>query len=362
MEKPRATRLRSPFANYRRLSRSLHFWGYVAPMRCAAAALLCGLLATAAQDQTKKQETPASRPPSPYWAFAVNPPAAADDHAPKKDADVPQHLPGSSATVTLAQLSDLFAAPDWHSDGHPPMPETVARGRKPGLFACGYCHLPNGQGRPENSSLAGLPADYIVEQIADFKNGLRKNRYPKLLPVAAMTALAATTSDAEVESAAKYFASLKPVPWIRVVETKRVPKTHVEGWMLVASNPAGTEPIGRRIIETPVDLEQTELRNDRSGFIAYVPIGSIKEGEALVTSGGAGRTLPCASCHGPQLTGLGNVPSIAGRSPSYIVRQLYNIQRGDRSGAAVRVMQPVVAKLTSNDILSIAAYTSSLHP
>ena len=46
-----------------------------------------------------------------------------------------------------------------------------------------------------------------------------------------------------------------------------------------------TEPIGMRIIETPENDEQTEpLRNPRSGFIAYAPVGSIEKGEVLVTT------------------------------------------------------------------------------
>ena len=87
-----------------------------------------------------------------------------------------------------------------------------------------------------------------------------------------------------------------------------------------------TEPIGKRIIEMPEDTERTEmLRDPRSGFIAYVPAGSIKKGEALVTTGG-GKTTACAVCHGADLKGLGPVPGIAGRSPSYTVRQLYDMQ------------------------------------
>ena len=58
--------------------------------------------------------------------------------------------------------------------------------------------------------------------------------------------------------------------------------------------------------------------------------------------------------------GLGNVPSIAGRSPSYIVRQLYDIQIGARAGAATQAMKATFEKLTVDDMVSIAAYTASL--
>jgi cytochrome c553 len=91
-----------------------------------------------------------------------------------------------------------------------------------------------------------------------------------------------------------------------------------------------------------------------------VPIGSVKAGEALVKSGGASRTAACAGCHGADLKGLGMVPRIAGRSPSYIVRQLFDIQSGARVGAGVAPMQEVVKHLNVDDLVSIAAYLATL--
>jgi cytochrome c553 len=283
----------------------------------AASMLCCGL--SFAQSRAKQLAT---HFPPPYWAYCSNPPKDAS-HPSSKPADTaPQHVPNSTASFTLAQIDDLFQVPDWHPSGNPPMPEVVAHGRKPDVYACGYCHLPNGLGRPENSSLAGLPADYIIQQMADFKSRRRKSGVPSLLPVSAMVGVAAHADEQQVRTAAAYFAQLKPKSWIHVVETSTVPKTHVAGRMLVVSAPVLQEPIGRRIIETPENLERTELRDDTSGFIAYVPMGSIEKGKALVTTGGAGKTVPCGSCHGPNLKGLGAVPSLTGRSPSYIVRQL----------------------------------------
>jgi len=242
------------------------------------------------------------------------------------------------------------------------MPEILARGRKPGMFACGYCHYPNGQGRPENSSLAGLSAGYIAQQMADYKNGLRKSSEPAMTPPAFMLAQAKSATEAEVKISAEYFASLKYKPWIRVVETDTVPKTHVAGFMLVPLEGAGMEPIGQRIIEVAEDVARSTVRDPRSGFIAYVPVGSIKRGEALVTTGGAGKTIPCGACHGQDLKGTGDVPPLAGRSPSYTVRQLYDFQSGARAGLLSAQMKESVAKLTIDDMVSIAAYTASLAP
>jgi cytochrome c553 len=304
------------------------------------------------------QSSKAPREPLPYWAYVVNSPAA-DAGAPVAD-NTPRHVPGSHAAFTLAQVKDLFTPPDWHPADHPAMPEIVSRGRAPDIYACGYCHLPNGQGRPENASLAGLPAAYISQQVADFKSGLRRSSQPKHGPTNAMVQIGSKSDEKEVQAAAAYFSELKPKTWIRVVEAETVPKTHVAGWMLVADTPVEMEPISARIIETPEDLERTELRDDHSGFVAYVPVGSIKKGEALVN--GAGRMLRCSTCHGRELKGKGKVPGLAGRSPSYVVRQLDDIQTGARAGAGIREMKPVVAKLTLHDMIAIAAYTASLKP
>jgi cytochrome c553 len=293
----------------------------------------------------------------PPWAYPVNPPGT----QPGPDDGVPRRVPGSSAAFTLTQIRDLFSAPDWHPEDHPAMPDIVAFGRKPHVFACGYCHLPNGLGRPENSSLAGLPAEYIVQQVADFKSGARRSAEAASLPINFMVAVAKAAMDDEVKAAAEYFAALEPRPWIEVIETPTVPKTHVAGWMLVASEPAASEPIGQRIIEMPRDLERTELRDSTSGFIAYVPIGSLEKGAALA-AGGAGKTNPCGVCHGEDLKGLGPVPALAGRSPSYLFRQLYDMRHGLRNGSWTALMRAVVARLTEDDMLALAAYAASRAP
>jgi cytochrome c553 len=169
-------------------------------------------------------------------------------------------------------------------------------------------------------------------------------------------------NDEDVKAAAEYFSGLKFSKWIRVVESKTAPKSQVvAGYMLAAIEGAGSEPIGARIIEIPEDLARTELRDPRSGFVAYVPVGSIKRGASLITTGG-GKTIPCVICHGPELKGLGLVPSLAGRSPSYIVRQLYDIKNGNRAGVSAQLMKDVVAKLTLDDMVAIAAYTASREP
>jgi cytochrome c553 len=271
-------------------------------------------------------------------------------------------VPGSAVTLRRAQTTDRFFVPDWRPAEHPTMPDVVARGRRPDVFACGYCHLPNGLGRPENASLAGLPATYIVQQMHDFKSGQRRSSEPTMVPPMRMLSIAKSADDAEVRAAAEYFARLRPTRWIRVVETRVVPKTRVgSSSMLVRTEEGGREPIGDRIIELADDLPRTELRDPASGFTAFVPVGSIARGRALVTTGG-GKTQACATCHGPDYRGIGDVPALAGRSPSYLMRQLYDFRSGARDGALAAPMKQTVARLTVRDMTAITAYLASRHP
>jgi len=124
----------------------------------------------------------------------------------------------------------------------------------------------------------------------------------------------------------------------------------------------GSEPLGRRIVEVPVDLEQFELRDSRSQFIAYVPKGSVARGEALVKGDGENGVTPCRACHAPDLKGGGPIPRIAGRSPSYVVRQLYDMKSGARAGAASAIMRPIAEKLSTDDMIAVASYLATLGP
>ena len=274
-----------------------------------------------------------------------------------------KHVPGSTQGFTAAYIADLFSVPDWFPGSHPAMPDVVAHGdRQNNVMACGYCHLPNGQGRPENESIAGLPAGYILQQISDFKNDFRKSSEPRMGSVALMVRIGKGLTDEEAKAAAGYFTSIKLQPWIRVVETDTVPVTRPVGGMLNVVENGGTEAIGDRVIEVPENLELTELRDSKSGFIAYVPKGSVERSKELVTTGGQGKTIRCAICHGPDLKGLGNVPSIAGRSPSQMTRQIMDIQTGARNGPYTQLMKLPVRRLDNTDIVDIVSYLASLQP
>jgi cytochrome c553 len=296
------------------------------------------------------------------WAYAIPPasPAGTPPAAPAPDTSV-KHLPGSSLEFTRAQISDRFGPADWYPSDHPSMPDVVAHGKKPEVFACALCHYPNGKGRQENAGVAGLPTAYFIQQMNDFRNGSRKSAESRKTNTNLMITIAKGMTDDEIKAAADYFGSMKWTPWIKVVETNTVPKTRNANGMFLTLEGDEKEPLGKRIVETPENAEATEvLRNPRSGFFAYVPVGSIKKGEVLATKNG--KTTQCSLCHGADLKGLGPVPGIAGRSPSYIVRQMYDMQQGARNGTWTQLMKPVVANLSEEDMLDIAAYTASRMP
>ncbi|HEX4272095.1 MAG TPA: c-type cytochrome [Rhizomicrobium sp.] len=297
----------------------------------------------------------ASPPP---FAFPVPPPGTP---APATTDEI-AHLPGSTAAFTLKQVRDGFNVADWFPQDHPRMPAYVAHGHSPDVRGCAYCHLPNGQGRPENASLAGQPSAYIVEQVVAMREGRRHSSVPQMGPPAAMLALSQHAKDADIKIAGDYFAGLKFHKWIRVVETDMAPKTFVDGTSMLTATPDGAKEklAGDRLLEMPENVARTELRDPRSGFVAYVPKGSIAHGKALVQSD-AGR-LPCAVCHGDDYKGAAGTPSLAGRSPSYLIRQMYDIQHGARGGPALAPMKAEVAKLKQADMVAIAAYLASREP
>jgi len=275
-----------------------------------------------------------------------------------RNAVVLHKLPDTDRTFTEAQAQNNWGPADWYPGDHPPMPDIVARGRESDTIrACGLCHYPNGHGRPENGSPAGLPEAYILQQLEAFRNGTRKSADPRKANANEMIQIARHLTEADMKTAAEYFSSIKRRPWVKVVETETVPKTRAGVNGLFLPLPGNeTEPLGKRIIEVPENTALTEpWRSPRSGWLAYAPVGSIARGEEIVTKGG-GKTVQCTLCHGPDLQGMADVPGIADRPASYTVRQLYDIQVGTRES---KLMKPVVAKLDEDDMIAIAAYLAS---
>jgi cytochrome c553 len=195
----------------------------------------------------------------------------------------------------------------------------VLNAKAKGGYPCGYCHLPDGRGRPENARLQGLPADYIVEQVKAFANGTRRAAVPYM----------PTTYMAEVAHATWHF----------VYRFDRL--SH--------------EALGQRIIEGPVDGERFELRDPEARYIAYVPKGAVTRGRVIAEHGASGGPA-CVSCHGQALIG------IAGASPTFLARQLMDFRSKARNDPSAAPMQAVAGQLTDAQIIDAAAYVGSRGP
>ena len=290
----------------------------------------------------------------PDWAYAVPTPQN-EATAPRDDGTV-FSLPGSSGHFTRSQISGAGHTPpaDWYTSDHPAMPRLVAAGDAArGITACAACHYPNGKGRPQNANIAGLNANYLARQLREMKNGLRHSAEPRKHNAQQMLDFAHAMTEAEIVQAAAYYAALPPTVAIRVMETGTVPRMRSQEGMWLPHESGTHEPIGNRVIETPANVEREQLRDPHSGFTAYAPKGAVAKGRRLATA------LGCAGCHGTGLRGA-DAPAIAGRSPSYLARQLFDFQQGARHGEMAAAMQPVTAKLTAADIVNLTAYAASL--
>src|ERR1700722_7105581 len=315
------------------------------------AVLVCALAPLLFAREVKAQAELTVPAGLPDWAFNI--PDKIQLSAVKPEGIV--KAPGSAREYDAAKIAGTANPPDWFPDEHAAAPPSVAGGT--GIrFACGACHLMSGQGHPEAADIAGQPAQYLIRQMAYYKAGARQDD-------ARMGPIAKATSDEDIRQAAESFAALKPAAWVKVIETATPPKTFIAtaGRHRQLHPDGGTEPIGNRILEIPADPYLTEIRDPHSGFIAYVPPGSIAKGEALVKDG-SGKTAPCATCHGEALKGKGEVPRLAGLQPLFVARQLFDLQHGSSAGKAAELMKPVVANLSEDDIIAVSAYLGSLPP
>jgi cytochrome c553 len=306
----------------------------------------------------------------PEWAYAI--PTAPPGPPTPRDQRL-HSLPGTDRQFTWDQVqgrrppgfTGKVGPADWFPDEHPPMPDIVAYGDPArGILPCALCHYPSGKGRSENASVAGLPKDYMVQTMRDMRDGLRVSAEPRKTNAGLMVRYAKAMTDAEMEASAAYYASIPWTPHVKVVESRTGPKVRNLGGLLLPHEgaQAGVEPLGNRILEVTADGERTELRDPHSPFIAYVPVGSLAKGRALVATGGRGRTVACGACHGEDLNGIGPIPGIAGRSPSYIARQLNDLRQGARRGPWAPLMTRAVQNLTDDDILNISAYVAAQPP
>jgi cytochrome c553 len=298
----------------------------------------------------------------PAWAF------------PTSKAEFPSSVHASDTTArTLAhsnrsftgrQISDALNPPDWHPESHPPAPDVVIHARPEMKYACGLCHLPDGQGRSENATIAGLPADYVRRQMGDVRSGARTPAV-EFAPAANIKAVPVAATDAEITQAAKYFSALRPRRQYTVVEATNVPRTYQAGG-LYARRPGGEfEPLGDRMMEISDDIEHHEMRDPNETFTVYVAPGTLEKGRRLAITARAESPTRCATCHGQELRGgAGGTagPPIAGKSPMYLLRQMIGFRTKARNGASSAPMQAVTRMLSLDAMIAAAAYAGSRAP
>ena len=275
---------------------------------------------------------------------------------------VPLSVPASQVHFTAADIANSSVAPDWFPREHSSLPPALAAAHSD-KFACAYCHLPDGSGRPENAKLAGLSRSYIFAQVRALHVGERQPGKSGWPPTVLMQDAIADMSDTQILEAAEYFSHQKNRSFVRVVEREFAP-AHKAACGVYVSDTGRLAPLKQTIVELPTDTSRFEARDPHTEYIAYVPKGSIERGRRLANTGDGGRTQPCAACHGPDLTSGPDLegPPLAGRFATYLFRQLFGFQSGRRAGDIAQPMRAVVSHLTQADMIDLAAYAASLKP
>lgn len=177
-------------------------------------------------------------------------------------------------------------------------------GTNPAAMACATCHGAEGEGLSAAGfpRLAGLSAEYMKKQLADYVSGDRIN--PIMQPIAV------ALSAAEVNAVTDMLAN-KPFPKF--------------------------EKIGR------AGKAQTL-------------------GETLALRGAWERNIPeCVACHGPSGIGVGDAfPPLAGQSAQYLTSQLNAWRQGIRKNDPNDLMGHIARKLSDAEIQAVTAYFDDL--
>jgi cytochrome c553 len=324
------------------------------------------VLAAQAQDATRPAgDTPTAREIAPKmpqpvagfeWAYPISPP-----NLPRPDSNATFTAEGADPSVklTMRQINDGFGPPDWFPKEHAPLPNIVAHGQRPHVTACTLCHLPSGNGHPESASISGLSVKYVIDQMHAFRDGNRQN-----IRAPAMTEMAYAISETDLREAAEYYARIPRAKqkWMRVVETSRAPANYIgAGGARFFEKGGATVPLGPDMIYEIAESEEVELRNDHTGFVDYVPMGSLAKGR-IVALGNRGQFRSCGSCHAADFRGRDDAPRLAGRSAYYLIRQLADMRAGYRKGPGPDKMKEIVGKLSNADILNVSAFMASKQP
>ena len=145
-----------------------------------------------------------------------------------------------------------------------------------------------------------------------------------------------------------------------MVESLNIPRAEPSDW--VYKQVDGSEDLEDRLLEVAPDITPPPASRRPHAVHGLRAARRAVRGKQLVTNGDKGTTQPCATCHGPKLQGTDKIPPLAGRSPTYLLRQLIGFKNGLRSNEAAKQMDPVVEKLELKDMVALAAYVGSLYP
>jgi cytochrome c553 len=322
------------------------------------------LVAVATAAVMAQQNTPAPTGPIPpglpEWAYTPPIPGVKPVSALPEDDNATVSIPGTTRTFTRGQLRAVKETMDWHPEDRRGTIPDIARFGKQGVRQCTLCHTPDGAGRPENAPISSYHPVYFVQQMEDFRNGLRRSADPRKANTNVMIGFAKATTREEDQLAAEYFAQ-QPYPRrMKVVESKMAPRVRMQGGMHMATPPnegGGMEPIkADEIVEIPDDNVRAEVRDTRLTWTAYVPPGTLNRGKQ------AAAKYQCATCHGANLEGIGPVPALAGRFASYTMRQLFDMKVGTRRGPWAELMKPIVDRMTVQEMMAVSAFAASVPP
>ena len=224
-------------------------------------------------------------------------------------------LATAAGTQSHAQSLAQAPAPAAQSPAAPATPAPAATAAKPDLEraqkiageVCLACHGPGGNSVvPANPSLAGQPAEYITQQLAHFKSGVRAN------PI--MQGMAATLQPDEMKALGIYYSQQKPKPQ-------------------AAKNAA-----------------------------------LVAAGHKIFRGGDAATGIPaCSACHLPTGAGVAkNYPRLAGQHADYTYTQLKSFKSGERGADKEgkdtngMIMATIAQRLTDAQMKALAEYTSGL--
>ncbi len=199
----------------------------------------------------------------------------------------------AALAATSAFANEPASAPA--SKGDPKAAESIV------TQVCAACHAVDGNSvAAANPKLAGLHADYIYKQLAEFKSGDRKN--------AVMSGMVASLSPQDMRNLAAYYSAQQPKP--------------------------GTS---------------------KDQALALL-------GQKVYRGGVMGAGVPaCASCHGASGQGIPvQFPRLAGQHGDYIYTQLNDFRVGKRANDGAKMMRTIAAKMTDADMKAVASYIQGL--